>query len=102
VSLEIIGKRAFYYCDSLRHLTFAERSQLWCIQKEAFTKVPLERVILPATVKEVDPSAFTLKVWGLLQSPLLVTDGFILSADSRILFARLSPTATVVIPALSK
>jgi hypothetical protein len=61
-SLEVIGENAFSCCESLRHLTFAEGSQLRWIQKEAFAYVPLERVILPATVKEINPSAFTLTV----------------------------------------
>jgi hypothetical protein len=94
-SLEVIGERAFSTCYSLRHLPLVEGSQLRSNLEEAFANV-----ILPATVKEVDPSAFTLNVWSLVKSPLLLTDIFLFSADSRILLANMFSAATVVIPAV--
>jgi hypothetical protein len=99
-SLEVIGESAFSSCDSLGNLTFAEGSQLRCIQKEAFAYIPLKKVILPATVKEIDPSAFTHEAWRSLQSPLLVTGGFLFSRDSHILLGNLSLAKSVVIPAV--
>jgi hypothetical protein len=69
-SLEVIGEYAFSVCDSLRNLMFRVGSQLPCINNGAFTYISLETVILPATVKAIDPSAFSPEVW-----PLVAFDG---------------------------
>jgi hypothetical protein len=75
-SLEVIGERPFYDCRSLRDIKFSAGSQLQCIQKEAFADCPLETVILPAAVKEIDRSAFEPETWPLVKfdgpPPLLI------------------------------
>jgi hypothetical protein len=102
-SLKVIGENAFSGCRSLDRLAFAAESQLECIQKEAFEFTPLKAVVLPATVKEIDPSAFTPNVWRSMKfegpPPHLITPDFLCSADSRILLRNFSKDPPVVIPA---
>jgi hypothetical protein len=101
-SLEVIGKNAFEGCRSLRHLTFSAGSQLQCIHSGAFEGDTLETVILPATVKEINPSAFESRVWPRVEfdgpPPLLITTDFICSPDSRIFLGTLSLDSEVRIP----
>jgi hypothetical protein len=86
----------------MRSLAFADGSQLQSICENAFVQCPLETVVVPASVKEIDPSAFDPDVWRLVTfdgpTPLLIND-FVCSADSRILLRGLSETDPVVIPA---
>jgi hypothetical protein len=88
-SLEVIGEEAFSYCRSLSHLTFVPGSQLQCISKFAFADCSLKTVILPGTVREIDPRAFRDDIWQLVKfdgpPPILLTGAFLFSADSRIL-----------------
>jgi hypothetical protein len=103
-SLEVIGEYAFLFCNSLRRLRFAAGSQLQSIHKNAFAFAPLQEVILPEKVKEIDPSAFNNAVWRLVQvdgPPIFAVNGdFLSSPDSRILLKLLSPVGTVAIPAV--
>jgi hypothetical protein len=102
-SLKIIGKSAFYCCESLFHIKFAPGSQLECIQMKAFANNDLEIVIVPSTVREIDPSAFDPDGWRFMRfdgpPPLLITRGFLCSADSRIVLRGFAERGPVVIPA---
>jgi hypothetical protein len=68
-----------------------------------FAKDNLHTAVIPATVREIDPSAFERKVWPLVTfdgpPPLLTNGGFLCSPDSRILLTALSDAATSAIPA---
>jgi hypothetical protein len=72
---------------------------LQCIHRGAFAEDNLETVILPATVGRIDPSAFTQRVWHLVQfdgpPPLSITGGFLCSADSRTLLWTFSDASAV-------
>jgi hypothetical protein len=98
-SLEVIEKSAFFSCLHLRHFTFAPESRLQCIRETAFASCRLETVILPATVKEIDPYAFDARVWPLVQfdgpSNLSIIGEFLCSADSCILLRSLAPRAFI-------
>jgi hypothetical protein len=102
LSLKVIEERAFCGCSKLLHLTFPPGSQLQCIRKFALTFTSLETVLLPATVQEIDPDAFTSHVWRLVQfdgpPPLLMNDGLLCSPDLRILFSNFSEADNIVIP----
>jgi hypothetical protein len=70
----------------LRQITFAVGSQLQYIHSEAFSKCPLNEVVVPASIVEIDPSTFSGAVWRKSVTRLsLIKDDLILSADSRIL-----------------
>jgi hypothetical protein len=85
-SLIVIEANAFFWCDSLRQITFAVGSQLQYIHSEAFSKCPLNEVVVPASIAEIDPSAFSGAVWRKSVTRLsLIKHDLILSADSRIL-----------------
>jgi hypothetical protein len=75
---------------------------LQCIQKGAFADNTLAIVVLPATVNEVDPSAFESGVWPLIEFdgplPLLITDDFLCSADSGILSRSLLRSTSAIVP----
>jgi hypothetical protein len=62
-SLIVIEANAFCDCDRLRRITFATASQLQYIRGMAFFSCPLNKVVVPATIREIDPSAFSPKVW---------------------------------------
>jgi hypothetical protein len=90
-SLIVIEKNAFHYCEHLGEITFAAGSQLKYIRSEAFGESPLTNIVIPASIAEIDPSAFTGSVWqdyirfeGV--SPYLIDSNFIPSADSHALF----------------
>jgi hypothetical protein len=58
VSLIEIEANAFQYCDCLHVITFPEESQLKYIRSKAFSHSPLNEVVMPASIVEIDPSAF--------------------------------------------
>jgi hypothetical protein len=102
-SLKVIGEGAFFMCWSLRRLTFAAGSQLECIQKYAFGCTSLEAVVIPGTVKEIDPFSFEPGAWRLLKFEgrphILVKGKLLFSRDSRILLRSFPDADYVVIPA---
>jgi hypothetical protein len=90
-SLIVIEARAFQECDQLCEITFAVGSQLQYIRTEAFSGCPLNEFVIPASIVEIDPSAFDPEVWQKYAkyegSPLyLFDDDFTLSLDSRVIF----------------
>jgi hypothetical protein len=95
-SLIIIEADAFRVCEKLHQISFAVGSQLQRIRRAAFAESPLDEFALPASIAELSPSAFSYNV--LCDSvrfegppPLFsIDDDFVLSADSRVLFAFLS------------
>jgi hypothetical protein len=95
-SLIAIDTHSFQGCSGLCRITFAAGSQLQYIRSKAFSDCPLREVVIPATIVEIDPSAFSNEVW---QSSLtfggppliLIGDHVILSLDSTVLFRSLSP-----------
>jgi hypothetical protein len=94
-SLIGIEANAFGGCDRLRRITFAVGSQLQYIRGKAFSKCPLNYVAVPASIREIDPSAFSRKVWRscvIFEGPplFLIDDDFILSLDSRVVLRHLS------------
>jgi hypothetical protein len=94
-SLIVIEASAFYYCHGLRRITFAVGSQLQYIRSEAFASSDLREVVVPASIVEIDPSAFSGEVWRSFVTftgpPLfLIDDHFLLSLDSRVIFCRFS------------
>jgi hypothetical protein len=83
-SLTVSEVAAFYKYGRLDEITFAVNSRLQYIRTEAFSDCPLDEVLVPASVVEIDPSAFSRDVWQRCVTPLFSIDGdFILSADSR-------------------
>jgi hypothetical protein len=105
-SLEVIEEKAFSFCRLLRDLTFATGSRLQCIHREAFANCPIETVILPANVQEVDPFAFDPEVWQLVKFDgpphVLITDGSLCSADSHILLRSFSGADQIAIPSITE
>jgi hypothetical protein len=98
-SLEVIDKYAFYE-SSLRSVTFAVGSRLRCICRMAFSSCELEKVILPAGVREIHPSAFEYDVWRrLIKYPVLAKNDCVFSSDSRILLQYFPEDRPLVIPA---
>jgi hypothetical protein len=101
-SLEVIGEAAFCDCSCLLPLKLATGSHLQCIHKRAFENAPLETVILLATVREIDPSAFSAKIWPLVQydgtPPLFMNSDFLYSADWHILLNPFSESAAIIVP----
>ena len=57
-AVKIIGDSAFYYCKSLKKVTFAENSQLVSIGAEAFFSCDDLTIIIPATVTTIGNKAF--------------------------------------------
>jgi hypothetical protein len=102
-SLVVIDERAFYLCRSLREVTFAADSKLQHIGKEAFPQCPLEKVFLPASVTEIDPSAFFPDTWRMVTfegPPLLLVNGdFLCSPDSRTMLKFIGWQYEVEVPA---
>jgi hypothetical protein len=102
-SLVVIDQLAFAYCENLRRLTFAADSKLRCIGNGAFRRCPLERVFLPASVTEIDPSAFFGSAWRSVtfggQQFFSVDGDFLCSLDSRTILNYLSSDITIEIPA---
>jgi hypothetical protein len=98
-SLEVIGMSAFRGCVSLRSVSFAVGSRLRCIRGEAFLACPLDRVALPAGIREIDPSALDSWLSVAWNGPrlLLANDRFVFSADSRILLRSFSQDRCIVI-----
>jgi hypothetical protein len=101
-SLEVIEKEAFS-CTSLRVVTFAAGSKLGTIGEEAFMYAPLQEMVLPAGIAEIDPSAFTQPVWEMVTwtgPPLaIVRSDFLCSPDSKTLLRALAEDDPLVIPA---
>jgi hypothetical protein len=94
-SLTTIEERAFHCCSCLGEISFAVGSQLQYIRTEAFKHcLPAHRqikVVIPASIREIDPSAFSGEAWRhyiQFEGPPLVSinDDCILSLDSRVLF----------------
>jgi hypothetical protein len=102
-SLEVIGKRAFVCCVSLRRITFAVGSRLRCIGRDAFAFSLSYKVVLPASVTEIDPTAFGYNIWENAtwdgQQFSFAAKGSLLSADSRILLHSFLGDRPVEIPA---
>jgi hypothetical protein len=101
-SLIIIDANAFEDCKGLVQVTFAIGSQLQYIRSGAFSKCPLKRVVVPAHIMEIDPSAFSIDVWRKCLTfagpPLFLIDRhFIRSLDSRVVFRSLSETTKLLI-----
>jgi hypothetical protein len=98
-SLAVIGECAFANCRQLCEVTFAADSKLQYIGKKAFADCDLERVFLPASVTEIDPSAFSEEGWKVVSSRLLVTQYIVCSRDSGTLLKCVSHGRTVEVPA---
>jgi hypothetical protein len=101
-SFVVIDEWAF--CSSLlREVTFAAGSKLQYIGREAFLDCCLGEVFLPASVTEVDPSAFDREVWTNVRfggPPLLLLDGdFLCSPDSATMLRCLSRDSRIEVPA---
>jgi hypothetical protein len=97
-SLIVIEANAFQFCGDLRQITFAVGSQLQYIRSEAFLKCPLNEVVIPASILEIDSSAFSIEVWRKSATPLFsIDDDFLLSADSRVIFRYLSSRTELLI-----
>jgi hypothetical protein len=92
-SLVVIEERAFLLCG-LREVKFAAGSKLQSIGTEAFAHSRLKSVFLPASVTEIDPSAFSPEVWRIVTfdgpAPLFVNEDFLCSRDSRTILKCLS------------
>jgi hypothetical protein len=101
-SLVVIAEYAFASCEGLREVTFAADSKLQSIGKEAFRECPLEAVLLPASVTEIDPSSFSPEAWPIVKFegpvPFLVNGNFLCSRDSRTMLGYMSDNATVEVP----
>jgi hypothetical protein len=88
-SLIVIEANAFQFCSGLSQITFAVGSQLQYIRTEAFSFCPLIEVVIPRSIVEIDPSAFSDEVWRKSVTPLFLIDGeFILWVDSRTMIHR--------------
>jgi hypothetical protein len=90
-SLIVIEANAFQDCHSLLQITFALGSRLQYIRSEAFVDCPLNEVVIPSSIIEIDPSAFSDEVWLKCvrfegQPVLLIDARFIRSVDSTVLF----------------
>jgi hypothetical protein len=100
-SLEVIEEQAFSSCLSLSCVTFAAGSQLRCIGEEAFADCPLDDIVLPGNVSEIDPSAFDPEIWRIVTwdgpPALLVSDDCLCSADSSILLRCFSENQAIVV-----
>jgi hypothetical protein len=81
VSLEMIESQAFRGCHSLRRIVFPPGSRLQCMQAGVFFDAPLEGVVLPATVSEIDSYTFSAEVWPTVKfdgpAPFFVDDAFL-------------------------
>jgi hypothetical protein len=102
-SLTAIEARAFVTCSRLRQITFAAGSQLQYIRSYAFFSCPLNEVVVPASIREIDPSAFSHEVWRSCVRyegrPLFsVNDDWICSVDSRVIVFGAAERKEVVIP----
>jgi hypothetical protein len=94
-SLITIEAKAFFRCSDVRRITFAARSRLKYIRSEAFSPHAWSQVVIPASVVELDPYAFTGKIGreqvAFAGPPLfLIQNDFLLSVDSRVLFRSFS------------
>jgi hypothetical protein len=74
------------------------------IRSEAFSNCLLKEVVVPASIVEIDPSAFSDVVWGKcvrFEGPplFLIDTHFIYSVDSRVLFRSLSDATESLIGA---
>jgi hypothetical protein len=90
-SLIVIEAKAFQGCICLQEITFAVGSQLQYIRSGAFSDCPLKEVVVPASIVEIDPSAFSDEVWRSCVkfdgSPLfLINSDCICSINSRVMF----------------
>jgi hypothetical protein len=99
--LAMIDRLAFWYCDGLREVLFAARSQLQFIGSEAFSSFSLREVVL--SIAEIDPSAFNEKVWPIVkfsESDHFVSTGdFLCSSDAKTIWKCISLSHAIVIPA---
>jgi hypothetical protein len=102
-SLVVIRERAFRYCENLREVTFAADSKLQYIGEQAFLGCPLNRILLPASVTEVHPTAFSPWDWPIVKFdglPLLIVKGdFVCSLDSKTILKCVRRTDKVEVPA---
>jgi hypothetical protein len=101
-SLVTIEAYAFQGCISLRQITFAAGSQLQYIRGKAFADCPLNEVVIPASIVEIDPCAFQYNVWQdcvKFEGPplFLIDDHFIRSLDARVIFRSFSPQTQLLI-----
>jgi hypothetical protein len=101
-SLTVIEANAFYCCNRLRQITFAVGSQLHYTRSGAFENSPLNEFVVPATIVEIDPSAFSDGAWRTCVSsegaPLfLVRDDFVCSIDSRAIIRSFSRQTEILI-----
>jgi hypothetical protein len=101
-SLTVIDANAFQGCKGLRQISFAVGSQLQYIRSEALSDSPLNKAVGPASIVEIDVSAFSDEVWRKCvrfeDSPFfLIDDRFILLVDPRVIirFVSSSPQAFV-------
>jgi hypothetical protein len=62
-SLIFIEANAFSSCNHLHQISFAVGSQLQYTRSKAFLFFPLNEVAVPASIVEIDPSAFSPEVW---------------------------------------
>jgi hypothetical protein len=101
-SLIVIEANAFQDCYHLRRIIFAVGSQLQDIGSGAFSNCPLNEVAIPASIAEIDPSAFTDDVWResvIFEGPPLysIDAHYIRSIDSRIIFRSVSRETAILI-----
>jgi hypothetical protein len=54
-TVRIVEKRAFFYCDSLTEVVWAERSKIQVIEEESFEKTKLKRLIIPGSLQYIRP-----------------------------------------------
>jgi hypothetical protein len=90
-SLIVIDANAFHFCYRLCQITFAVGSQLQYIRSEAFRNCPLNDVVIPASIVEIDPSAFSGRVWRdsiQFEGPplFMIDDDLLRSLDSHVIF----------------
>jgi hypothetical protein len=90
-SLIVIEANVFGNCRNMRQITFAVASELQCIRTKAFSECRLNEIVIPASIMEIYPSAFSAEVWRThvkFEGPplFLIDDDFILLIDSRVIF----------------
>lgn len=57
-TLRVIGKRMFADCENLKSVVFGDDSQLEEIQSEAFRGSGIESFTAPASLRNIDSTAF--------------------------------------------
>lgn len=55
-TLKVIGSRTFVKCKSLKDVQFPDRLEV--MRRDCFSESGIEKLVLPAGVKEIGPGAF--------------------------------------------